>query len=39
MADLENLTAKMLDAAKRAGAEAADAIVIKGDSLSIEDFH
>jgi len=36
MADLETLTAKMLDSAKRAGAEAADAIVIKGDSLSIE---
>lgn len=36
MADLEKLTAKMLEAAKRAGAEAADAIVIKGDSLSIE---
>lgn len=36
MADLEKLTEKMLDAAKRAGAEAADAIVIKGDSLSIE---
>ncbi|MBL1435113.1 MAG: TldD/PmbA family protein [Rhodobacteraceae bacterium] len=36
MADLEKLTAKMLEAAKRAGAEAADAIVIKGESLSIE---
>jgi len=36
MADLEKLTEKMLDAAKHAGAEAADAIVIKGDSLSIE---
>lgn len=36
MADLENLSAKMLEAAKQAGAEAADAIVIKGDSLSIE---
>ena len=36
MADLETLAAKMLDAAKRAGAEAADAIVVQGDSLSIE---
>lgn len=36
MAELDKFTAKMLDAAKRAGAEAADAIVIKGDSLSIE---
>ena len=36
MADLEELTAKMLEAAQQAGAEAADAIVIKGDSLSIE---
>ena len=36
MADLEELTEKMISAAARAGAEAADAIVIKGDSLSIE---
>ncbi|NOR61312.1 MAG: TldD/PmbA family protein [Rhodobacteraceae bacterium] len=36
MADLEKLTEKMLHAAKHAGAEAADAIVMKGDSLSIE---
>jgi len=36
MADLQNLTEKMLEAARRAGADAADAIVIKGDSLSIE---
>lgn len=36
MADLEKLTAKMLEAAKRAGAEAADAIAVKGESLSIE---
>lgn len=36
MADLKHLTEKMLYAAERAGAQAADAIVIKGDSLSIE---
>ncbi len=36
MADLKNLAEKMLLAAKRAGAGAADAIVIRGDSLSIE---
>ncbi|MCF6272719.1 MAG: TldD/PmbA family protein [Rhodobacteraceae bacterium] len=36
VADLELLAQKMLDAAKKAGAGAADAIVIKGDSLSIE---
>ncbi len=36
MVDLERVAANMLVAAQRAGAEAADAIVIKGDSLSIE---
>lgn len=36
MANLENLAGAMLAAARRAGADAADAIVIKGDSLSIE---
>lgn len=36
MADLEKLAEKMLAAAKRAGAGAADAIVVRGDSLSIE---
>ena len=36
MADLETLTARLLDAAKAAGAEAADAIAVAGDSLSIE---
>ncbi len=36
MANLKDLTEKMLMAAKRAGADAADAIVVKGDSLSIE---
>ena len=35
-ADLEALTARLLDAAKAAGAEAADAIAVAGDSLSIE---
>lgn len=35
-ADLESLTARLLDAAKAAGAEAADAIAVAGDSLSIE---
>lgn len=34
--DLEALAAQMLDAARRAGAEAADAIAVAGDSLSIE---
>ncbi len=36
MADLENLTQALLKAAKDAGAEAADAVVVSGDSLSIE---
>ena len=36
MADLETLSQAILDAAKKAGADAADAIVIRGDSLSIE---
>ncbi len=36
MTNLKMLADKMLDAAKKAGAGAADAIVIKGDSLSIE---
>ncbi len=36
MADLEKLAQQMLAAATRAGAGAADAIVIEGDSLSIE---
>ena len=36
MADLEKLAGKMLEAAQKAGAAAADAIVIRGDSLSIE---
>ena len=35
-ADLEALAARLLDAAKAAGAEAADAIAVAGDSLSIE---
>lgn len=34
--DLEGLAAALLDAARRAGAEAADAIAVAGDSLSIE---
>jgi PmbA protein len=34
--DLEGLTARLLDAARAAGAEAADAIAVAGDSLSIE---
>ncbi len=34
--DLEGLTAALLDAARRAGADAADAIAVAGDSLSIE---
>lgn len=37
MADtLENLTARLLDAARKAGAEAADAIAISGTALSID---
>ena len=35
-ADLESLAAQLLDAAKAAGADAADAIAVAGDSLSIE---
>jgi len=35
-AALETLTAQLLDAAKAAGAESADAIAVAGDSLSIE---
>lgn len=35
-ADLERLTAQLLDAATAAGADAADAIAVAGDSLSIE---
>ena len=35
-ADLEALAARLIDAAKAAGAEAADAIAVAGDSLSIE---
>ncbi len=34
--NLENLSGKLLDAAKQAGAESADAILISGDSISIE---
>lgn len=34
--DLAELTARLLDAAKAAGAEAADALAVAGDSLSIE---
>ncbi|HRO10409.1 metallopeptidase TldD-related protein [Amaricoccus sp.] len=34
--DLEALAGRLLDAARAAGAEAADAIVVAGDSLSIE---
>ena len=34
--DLEALTAALLDAARKAGAEAADAVAAAGDSLSIE---
>ncbi len=34
--DLQGLTAQLLDAARKAGAEAADAIAVAGDSLSIE---
>ncbi len=36
MSDLESLTARLLDAALAAGAEAADAVAVTGDSLSIE---
>jgi PmbA protein len=36
MSDLEALAGRLLDAAKAAGAEAADAIAVAGDSLSIE---
>lgn len=36
MADLEKLTYALLEAAKIAGADSADAIVVSGDSLSIE---
>jgi PmbA protein len=36
MTDLEGLTARLLDAAKAAGADAADAVAVAGDSLSIE---
>jgi PmbA protein len=35
-ADLEGLAARLLDAARAAGAEAADAVAVAGDSLSIE---
>jgi PmbA protein len=35
-ADLEALAARLIDAAKAVGAEAADAIAVAGDSLSIE---
>ncbi len=34
--DLEGLAARLLDAARKAGAEAADALAVAGDSLSIE---
>jgi PmbA protein len=34
--ELERLTAALLDAARKAGAESADAIAVAGDSLSIE---
>jgi PmbA protein len=34
--DLERLTERLLDAARKAGAEAADAMAVAGDSLSIE---
>jgi PmbA protein len=36
MNDLEALAGRLLDAAKAAGAEAADAIAVAGDSLSVE---
>ena len=35
-ANLETFTGRLLEAARRAGAEAADAIAVAGDSLSIE---
>jgi PmbA protein len=35
-ADLENLTAQLLEAARKAGAQAADAIATAGESLTIE---
>ena len=34
--DLEKLAGRLLEAARRAGAEAADAIAVEGESLSIE---
>ncbi|MER2508233.1 MAG: TldD/PmbA family protein, partial [Amaricoccus sp.] len=34
--DLEGLAGALLDAARKAGAEAADALAVEGDSLSIE---
>lgn len=34
--DLQGLTARLLDAARAAGAESADALAVAGDSLSIE---
>nr|WP_246849524.1 TldD/PmbA family protein [Rubellimicrobium arenae] len=36
MASLEDLTARLLDAARRAGAEAADALLVRGTHLSID---
>ena len=36
MAKLEELAAQALDAAKKAGADAADVVAVAGDSLSIE---
>ncbi|TNC71790.1 TldD/PmbA family protein [Rubellimicrobium roseum] len=36
MASLQDLTARLLDAARQAGAEAADALVVQGTQLSIE---
>ncbi len=36
MSDLQHLTAMLLDAAGKAGADSADAIAVKGDSQSIE---
>ncbi|CAN5709199.1 TldD/PmbA family protein [soil metagenome] len=35
-ADLEGLTGALIDAARRAGAEAADAVALAGESLSVE---
>ena len=37
--DLESLTARLLDAARRAGADAADAMALRGASVSIDVRH